>query len=496
MMLDTQFYNVADPRPYDDTGWTLGAMRNIKTVRVTDRSVLQVPMTLLGADAAVRGRVAGSGPVFVINHNTDNTLATLRFRLSDVKMSAAEEAFKAGERQFNAGSFVIKSEGNPSDLRQRLEAAVTELGLTAYAFAQPPAVKTHEMSVPRIAIVHSWINTQNEGWYRIEFDRYKVPYTYISDHVLRNTPSLRERFDVIIYPPVGGSAQQVVQGLPVRGDPIPWKQSELTPNFGTSPDQTDDMRGGMGLVGLSNLQRFVEEGGLFVAVTSNARIPIDYGLVSGVAVRDTTQLQARGSIYNATFADRRSPIAYGYGETLPVYFNQTPVFQVAAGGAGGGGEGGPGGGGATGRPSGRGTLNDPDVVQAMPQAAPAPRRQPARPGEEQLTDEQRQQQRSPFYTPPAQRPRVVLRFASDEKSLLVSGMLAGGSELANAPAVVDVPVGRGHVLLFATNPMWRHQTQGAFFLLFNAALNYDSLGAGRAPDAAPGRVTSDEDEQH
>ncbi|HEX8560674.1 MAG TPA: M14 family zinc carboxypeptidase [Pyrinomonadaceae bacterium] len=490
MMLDTQFYNVADPRPYDDTGWTLGAMRNIRTVRVTDRGVLQTPMTLLTADAAVRGRVAGSGGVFVINHNADNTLATLRFRLRDVRMSAAEEAFKAGDRQFNAGSFVINSEGNPADLRRRLEAAVTELGLTAHAFDKPPAVKTHEMSAPRIALVHSWINTQNEGWYRVEFDRYQIPYTYVSDQVLRQTPNLRERFDVIIYPPVGGSAQQVVAGLPMRGEPIPWKQSELTPNFGASPDQTDDMRGGLGLAGLANLQRFVEEGGLFVAVTSNARIPIDFGLVSGVAVRETTQLQARGSIFNATFADRRSPIAYGYGETLPLYFNQSPVFQVAAatGGGGGGGEGGTGGGGAGARPSGRGSLTDPDVVQAMPQAAPTPTPAPRRPGEEPpLTDEQRQQQRSPFFTPPALRPRVVLRFASDEKNLLVSGMLAGGQELANAPAVVDVPVGRGHVVLFATNPMWRHQTQGAFFLLFNAALNYDSLGAGRPAPAPPAR---------
>jgi hypothetical protein len=75
-------------------------------------------------------------------------------------------------------------------------------------------------------------------------------------------------------------------------------------------------------------------------------------------------------------------------------------------------------------------------------------------------------------------------------------MLANGSELANRAAIVDVPLGRGHVLLFATNPMWRHQTQGEFFLLFNAALNYDSLGAGRAPDAAPPRTQSDEDEQH
>jgi hypothetical protein len=32
--------------------------------------------------------------------------------------------------------------------------------------------------------------------------------------------------------------------------------------------------------------------------------------------------------------------------------------------------------------------------------------------------------------------------------------------------------------------MWRHQTQGEFFLLFNAALNYDNLGVG-LPEATP-----------
>ncbi len=40
MLFDTQYYNVSDPHPYDDTGWTMGAMRNVKTVRVVDKSVL------------------------------------------------------------------------------------------------------------------------------------------------------------------------------------------------------------------------------------------------------------------------------------------------------------------------------------------------------------------------------------------------------------------------------------------------------------------------
>lgn len=81
--------------------------------------------------------------------------------------------------------------------------------------------------------------------------------------------------------------------------------------------------------------------------------------------------------------------------------------------------------------------------------------------------------------PPEMRPRIVLRFA-DEKDLLVSGMLAGGSELAGKPAVLDVPVGKGHVVMFANNPMWRHETHGSFSLLFNAALNYDHLHVGRS----------------
>jgi hypothetical protein len=73
---------------------------------------------------------------------------------------------------------------------------------------------------------------------------------------------------------------------------------------------------------------------------------------------------------------------------------------------------------------------------------------------------------------------VVLRFAQ-ERDLLISGMLAGGSELARRPAIVDVPLGKGHIVMFANNPMWRQQTQGSFFLLFNAVLNYNHLGIGR-----------------
>ena len=58
---------------------------------------------------------------------------------------------------------------------------------------------------------------------------------------------------------------------------------------------------------------------------------------------------------------------------------------------------------------------------------------------------------------------------------------SGGGELANRPAVIDVPKGKGHYLLFANNPMWRQQTQGSFSLVFNAMLHFEHLGVGRMP---------------
>ncbi len=474
MLLDTQYYNVNDPRPYDDTGWTLGPLRNVKTVRVKDEKILTAAMTLTNGPARVTGKVEGTGTAgFVVNHNAESANAQLRYRLKDVKFSVAQAEFKVGDKNFNAGSFIIQTEGNPSDLRTRLEREVTALGLNALAIDKVPEVAQHAIGAPRIALVHTWLNTQDEGWYRIELDRLGIPYDYVSDQVIGRTPNLRSKYDVIIFGPIRTNAQNIVRGVTKFSDseaPIPWKKSDLTPNMGLSPDQTDDIRGGLGISGVANINDFVHAGGLFITIADNASLPIDFGMVSGVSIQTSTRLQTRGAVMNTVFADRSSPIAYGYDEKLAVYFNQTPLLQVAGIGGGPGGGGFPGQAGATGRLTGRGTVSDPDVVQGRPpMAAPGPAPTP-----------------DPTNIPPLDsRPRVVLRFAA-VNDLLVSGMLGGGEDLAGRPAVIDVPVGKGHIVMFANNPMWRHQTHGSFSLLFNAILNYDSLGIGRvAPRATP-----------
>jgi len=393
-------------------------------------------------------------------------------------MEAAEDSFEADGIKFKAGSFIIRNAD-----RSQLEKAAKDLGIKLHSTNATLSVKTHPLATPRIALVHNWQNTQNDGWFRISMDELKVPYTYVADTWLRETQNLREKFDVIILPPMGGGGpaglSAVLRGLPMRGDPRPWKNSTETPNF-VAPglDSTDDIRGGLGYQGLANLERFVREGGLLIAVQTSASLPVAGGMTEMVNVSDARAMQAPGSVVLSTIDDKKSPITYGYDEKLYVYFRAGPVITV------GGNFGGPGGGldegaGGSARSSGRGTATDPDIIQARSYEPPEkPVKRTPREQELYVPEDLPDFARSAI-PPKDQQPRVVLRFAT-EKDLLLSGMITGGNEIAEKPAVVDVPHGKGHVVLFANNPMWRGETMGSYFLVFNAMLNFDHLDAGSA----------------
>jgi hypothetical protein len=467
MLLDTQYFNPGEPRPYDDTGWTLGALKNVKTVRVKDAGILKGVMNLLDTDARPEGSAAASGgQAYAVPNDADLNLALFRFRLADVKICVAEEPFESGGAKYPRGTFLIPSvEG----IEARLSDAARQAGIRATALGEMPGIAFHELVVPRIAILHTWTNTQTEGWFRLAFDTLALPYSYVSDQDVRSTPDLKAKYDVIVFPPAGGSAQRVVNGMPTYGDPIPWKATEKYPNLtGPNGAQTDDMRGGMGLEGVLNLKRFVESGGLFVVVAGSSSLPIDYGLVEGLSIAEPRQLQVRGSVLNAEVADPGCPVAYGYDDRTALYFGGSPVFNLRTGAelfrGFGGSDQAPGG-----RETGRGGPDDPDVPQARPLfTAPEPE-----PAEGSIPEEYREMARG-MIPPEELRPRVLIRWAP-EKELLVSGMLAGGSELAGKPAVVLAPLGKGNILFFANNPFWRMQTSGSYMLLFNAAMNYNNL---------------------
>ena len=75
--------------------------------------------------------------------------------------------------------------------------------------------------------------------------------------------------------------------------------------------------------------------------------------------------------------------------------------------------------------------------------------------------------------------QVLMQFPGTDKSVL-SGLMKGVAETRNRPAIVEVPVGQGRVILFATNPCYRWQNLGEFNMLANAILHFNHL-----PKTAP-----------
>jgi hypothetical protein len=81
---------------------------------------------------------------------------------------------------------------------------------------------------------------------------------------------------------------------------------------------------------------------------------------------------------------------------------------------------------------------------------------------------------------PEDRSSVVLEWGDREGApLVVSGGAHGGSALVGKPAILDVPVGRGHVIAYNFNPMHRDLNRGDQRLLWNAILNWNALPARR-----------------
>ena len=72
------------------------------------------------------------------------------------------------------------------------------------------------------------------------------------------------------------------------------------------------------------------------------------------------------------------------------------------------------------------------------------------------------------------RPEVILRF-TDNKTLLLDGLLDKGGSIAERAVVVNAHLGQGSVLLFGNNPIYRGETIGDYALVFNAILNHDHL---------------------
>ncbi|MES1211702.1 MAG: peptidase, partial [Acidobacteriota bacterium] len=273
--LEEQKFPADEPNtPYDDVAWTWPLLYGVTGEAVSDQKVLAAAMEPVTSEASPQGRVDGAGDLFLLRDSGQNALLQARLLLGSNQVDAAEAAFQADGATYPPGSWIVQAP------REAVDAVATQLGLSFHATAALPGVRRHVVDLPRLALLHNWIDTQDAGWARYTLDQQKLSYTLINDDDLKRG-GLESRFDVILFPNSRGDFTGLVHGIDPKYGPLAYTRTDGAPSHGI-PDASEDITGGMGFEGLMNLARFVRGGGVLVALGNAGTLPVGGGLVRGV----------------------------------------------------------------------------------------------------------------------------------------------------------------------------------------------------------------------
>ena len=434
-LLSPQHYPKDGGEPYDDVSWELPANFHLQATPTTDAAIRNVTLVSLNEAPAVHTSAGGDGPIFILKDSGQEGLLEARFRLARFRIEIAEHAFSIGAEQFPAGSWILRPQAG---LKPALQEVAEHLDLPTMSVATLPQVVTHKATTPRVGVWVPWADTDSIGWLRYSLDQRKIPYVYLRDEDIR-AGDLRKKVDVLLYGHVDLELAEQIQGIPKAWGPMPFKKTAASPSFGT-PAESEDITGGIGWQGLEQIQAFVDQGGLMVTLGSGSMLAIEGGIVRGVrsesgGVPRSTQgggaaaaaasqdavTRTPGVHVRVRFMRPEHPIAYGYQPSTYVFRQNFPLYAT-------------------------------------------PRRW------------LRMAYCTTCLDGPADTSGVVLQWGDPSAdSFVVSGQAWGEGNLIGRPAILDMPVGHGHVIVFNFNPLHRDMNRGDQRMVWNAIINWQAI---------------------
>ena len=434
-LLTPQHYPKDGEPPYDDVSWELPANYHLQALPTDDTTIRNASLTLLNEPPQVAGHINGSGSMYLLKDTGQESLLAARYRLANLQIRIAEHEFEFNGTKYPAGSWILPDQPG---LHDAVAQTAKELGLDFIEVPTVPNVPRHAAPTPRIGVWVPWADTDSIGWIRYSLDQRRVPYTYLRDEDIR-AGNLRSKIDVLLYGHVDLELAEQIEGLPKTWSPMPFKKTPQTPSFGT-PAESDDITGGIGYEGLAQIQRFVDDGGLMVTLGSGSMLALEGGLLrfvrrssggvprsaaggggSSSAASQQAATRTPGAHVRVTFDRPDHPIAYGYPLHTWVFRQNFPLYNT-------------------------------------------PRRW------------LRMAYCTTCLDGPEDRSGIVMEWGdSDHKDFVVSGQAWGEENLIGRPAILDMPVGKGHVVAFNFNPMHRDMNRGDQRLLWNAILNWQAI---------------------
>lgn len=419
--------------PYDDIAWTLPLVYGVDVKEEEDLKFSASDLKMLTADVKYTGEVEGSGSTYVLSYKAQNTVLPAMYwakaQNKKATLHVLDEQQVAGGDTLKAGSVIFK--GITKEQASKIGADY-ELDLKAVASA--PGGKQHEVTLPRVAIYHSWFNTQDEGWSRFTFEQRGIPYTSIDKDDLK-AGDLRKKFDVILVPRMRGQASDFIHGVDSKWGPMPFTKTAEFPSHGT-PDATNDMTGGPGLDGMNHLKLFVDNGGVVITLDNSTRMVAETGIARELEPYNAQGLFHPGSIVTVKARKPNNPVLYGYPETFHVFKGNGPLYQVDK--------------------VNRGMM----LMQY---------------GTKPLKDE------IPYTGPIMGMPDRKVEKEKKEESkkeppYVLSGMVRNEQTIIGHGGIFNVPQGAGRVIAFTFDPLHRYLNHHDAAMVWNILINWNHIG--------------------
>src|SRR5690606_8562018 len=288
--------------PYDLAGWTLPMQMGVEVDKITGS--FKAPTEKVDGTAPYdQGGVSGQGSWgYAVSANTNAAVAVANKMLgAGGTVHRSTQAFKAGKREFPAGSFLL------SGAEPLAGALAAQYGLELTALVARPEVPMTRHHRPKVGLYKSWVANMDEGWTRFLMDEYAFDMDTLHDRDIQ-TRDL-SLYDAIILP----------------------SQRPATMMHGHSPlEMPLEYTGGLGLEDGLALSNFVKAGGTLIAFDQASSFVIDqFGLPLRDAVgnMDREKFFIPGSLIR-TGIDTAHPLAYGMRDTVAVSFNQSRAFAI------------------------------------------------------------------------------------------------------------------------------------------------------------------------
>jgi hypothetical protein len=168
----------------------------------------------------------------------------------------------------------------------------------------------------------------DEGWTRLMFEQFDVPYKSIMDAEIK-TGSLETKYDTIVLP--ADSIFAMTGDRPPQGQGGPGGGGG---GFGGGPDNTPaEYRSGFGAEGVKALEAFVQKGGTLLTFANAGDLPMQRfslpvrNIVSGLPSKT---FWSPGSTLRVTF-NNTNPLAYGMpNDGLALFMAGGQVYEVTS----------------------------------------------------------------------------------------------------------------------------------------------------------------------